>query len=1065
LLTQRFLVLLARVVMPEEIVAITFTRKAAAEMRGRVLAVLALAEAPPATTELGRTQQALACAVLARDTACGWRLRQNPHRLRILTIDALTGSLVRRLPLQSGLAPGCRLREDARELYRRAARRTLLTAEEPDGAWGAATRQVLSDLDNDWRRLEALLIEMLGRRDQWLPLVAAAPSRRHLEAARAQLVAQALSQLVAMCPATLKSQLIEMARWIGQSVAARTPEAPAALLAQFDGAPNDLAGWRCVADTLLTRTKPRAARRKLGKVLAPGPESDRNAWRAAYQALVVACDAAPAWVAALDATRGLPATRYSDREFARLCSLLTVLRLAAAQWQVVSAEHATIDFTEQSLAALAALGAADNPSDLALALDYQLSHLLVDEFQDTSRAQYLLLERLTAGWTGADQRTLFLVGDPMQSIYRFRDADVNLFRLTLARLQFGNIPLQGLRLNANFRTAPRVLHWLNTTLAEVFAATDRALPPFHAFQATRDDDALSQVQLHRATEQSLADQMLEIIKATWRVAPTATIAILVRSRAHLGAVPQRLAAAGIPLATNDIDALLEIPCINDLMALTRALYDLTDRTAWLGALRAPWCGLRLIDLRVLAGPRRDALIWTRLNDPEVIAQLAPSEAARVMRVRDVLTHVLAARARIPYARLVEYAWRWLEGPAALTNAQDLRYALRYFELLETLAEDEEPLTGPNLARHVAAEFAPFPRQAGPVVEIMTIHHAKGLEFEVVLVPELQRSGRVEPHTLLLGHAALSGADPLPVFAPCPPIGHDAATNADAALYAYLRDCAKAALDAEGYRLLYVALTRARSALHLFCTPPTMRDPRHGSFLGILWPALANHFSALAPPALSAPPAVANPLRRRLALTALRAPPPGEPGISTPRPPLPFEWASPLAKPIGTVTHAFLQALADGAGLALPPPGAIRARLRALGLRGPEVAHATAEVQAAVAATLASPRGRWLFAPEHREAGSEYRITTRRDARVVELIVDRTFVTAAGVRWIVDFKTSTHEGGDRDAFMDSEVTRYRPQLEAYARAFAALGSAPIMLGLYYPRLDAWREWPAATVVSH
>jgi ATP-dependent exoDNAse (exonuclease V) beta subunit len=74
-----------------------------------------------------------------------------------------------------------------------------------------------------------------------------------------------------------------------------------------------------------------------------------------------------------------------------------------------------------------------------------------------------------------------------------------------------------------------------------------------------------------------------------------------------------------------------------------------------------------------------------------------------------------------------------------------------------------------------------------------------------------------------------------------------------------------------------------------------------------------------------------------------------------------------------------------------------------------------------------------------------------------LRIDRTFVDRDGVRWIVDWKTSTHEGGDRDAFLDNELQRYRGQLERYARVMRLVDpDRPQRVGLYFPLLDAWRE---------
>src|SRR5690606_41171918 len=98
----------------------------------------------------------------------------------------------------------------------------------------------------------------------------------------------------------------------------------------------------------------------------------------------------------------------------------------------------------------------DGPSDLLLALDYRIQHILVDEFQDTSHGQLRLLETLTVGWTPGDGRTLFLVGDPMQSIYPFRDADMSLF-LKVRRDGIGSVRLQPLALTQIFRIAPAAI--------------------------------------------------------------------------------------------------------------------------------------------------------------------------------------------------------------------------------------------------------------------------------------------------------------------------------------------------------------------------------------------------------------------------------------------------------------------------------------------------------------------------------------------------------------------------------------------------------------------------------
>jgi ATP-dependent helicase/nuclease subunit A len=118
------------------------------------------------------------------------------------------------------------------------------------------------------------------------------------------------------------------------------------------------------------------------------------------------------------------------------------------------------------MAAQRALGEPEEPTDLALSLDYQIRHLLVDEFQDTSVSQFSLLEKLTAGWQRGDGRTIFVVGDPMQSIYRFREAEVGLF-LKACGDGIGAIPLELVRLSANFRSDKGIVDWVNATFPSV----------------------------------------------------------------------------------------------------------------------------------------------------------------------------------------------------------------------------------------------------------------------------------------------------------------------------------------------------------------------------------------------------------------------------------------------------------------------------------------------------------------------------------------------------------------------------------------------------------------------
>src|SRR5690606_7573899 len=258
--------------------------------------------------------------------------------------------------------------------------------------------------------------------------------------------------------------------------------------------------------------------------------------------------------------------------------------------------------------ALQALGSSDEPTDLALAFDYRLQHLLVDEFQDTSFGQLDLLERLTAGWTAGDGRTLLCVGDPMQSIYRFRQAEVGLF-LQLQQQGLRNVPLEPLRLTSNFRSTRPIIEWVNRVFPSVLSPTDnpehgavRYSPSVAALSSTRGG-----VKVHPSFEKDElveARQVVKLVRKSLAEDPDATVAVLVTARSHVGLIASELHGANIDFQAIEIEALLDRPVVQDLTALTRALLHLADRTAWLAVLRAPWCGLTLHDLHAIVNNNR-----------------------------------------------------------------------------------------------------------------------------------------------------------------------------------------------------------------------------------------------------------------------------------------------------------------------------------------------------------------------------------------------------------------------------------------------------------------------------
>jgi ATP-dependent exoDNAse (exonuclease V) beta subunit len=1095
LLARRYLALLATVEQPESILAITFTRKAAAEMRDRIVRALRAVHAPDPARPLHERTLALARAALAADEVRGWGLLAQPGRLRIQTIDALNLGLARRLPLLSGLGAGLGIEEDARDLYARAAENLLTHLPQGLPQASEAVSTLLAHVDNRVERFVELVIEMLSRREAWLPVLppdvsgaaVEAHLRSQLEAARARLVGSHLESLHRVLPGDWLREAACVASAAASILVAAGRDSPICAWSGITQAPDasfdSIARWQGLAQLFLTAECKVRSSFNVGVGVPPGAAGQELKRRAALAADELRAHQEA--VRLLDAVRRLPPPAYDAQEWRVLLAQFRVLQLAVAELELVFAARRVADYPRFAAAARQSLGAPDAPTDTALALDAQLRHVLVDEFQDTSEAQVRLLESLTAGWQRDDGRTLFLVGDPMQSIYRFRNAEVGLF-LDIRARGLGAIELEPLTLAVNFRSTEPVVQWVNDCFGQVLPPADdvfRGAVSYASSVARPDAGSDGGVRVHpllRRSRRHEAQQVAAIVKDRLESDPEASVGILVQGRSHLVQIVAELARAGIAFRATDIDPLGERPVVLDLLALTRALSHLADRPAWLAVLRAPWCGLSLAALHALCGDDREATVVELLRDPARRARLGADERDRVERAWGVLEVACAELRRFGLRDTVERAWHALGGPATAESGRELDEAEAYFDALADLESREAgPVDLEQLGRALESLYAPSRASPGVRVELLTVHKAKGLQYDTVIVPALERlPGRDSKRLLHWLKLPVAGRHDL-VVAPVARTG-----GAPNLLYAWLESLEREKLLQERRRLLYVAATRAERWLHLFGSAqvhekdgdPGVRQPPGHSALGLLWPAVGAHFEARlaelgAVEGEEPPVAVRDPPLRHLPAGWQASPLPRTPDIVsravarvTAAAAVEFDWASETARHVGTVVHRELQRAARDALRPDATDSAVRSRweheLAELGVPRALRGAAVERVATAVERTLTDERGRWLLDAGHREAATELALTGRLGGEVVSVVIDRTFVDAAGVRWIVDYKTSRHEGAGLEAFLDSERERYRPQLERYAALVRKLAPEPVRLGLYFPLLGGWREWPAA-----
>lgn len=1085
LIIQRILTLLTQVRKPEEILAITFTKKSAHEMRSRVLKALdqAMHQPEPEKAHEKLTWK-LADAVLKRDLEFQWNLVSNPNQLQIKTIDSFCTFLTGQLPLLSHFGSQPDIAVYSQYLYREAVLEVLAHVEQ-DNSWSPAISRLLEHTDNDANKLAELLISMLQKRDQWQHLLF--PKKDMTENEWRKLLTNQIVSVVnvdietvaASFPEICADELLSLLRFAADNLANTNPDSKIAAFRDVTTIPEadaiDLEKWQAIAEFLLSEANEwrKKVLPKIGFTALKNLEKSEIPFHRSqlqrHAALIDALSTYPEVLPALVKIRILPPVGYTDLQWSTLKDLLEVLKLALAQLRVTFQLHGQIDFIENADAASQALGEEESPTDLALSLDYQIKHILIDEFQDTSYSQYRLLEKLTFGWQHDDGRTLFVVGDPMQSIYRFRQAEVGIF-IRMQEEGIGSLQLTPLRLEVNFRSTPQIVEWNNQQFTAIFPDQSDIgtgaveYSESSANQSPSEDDA-SKVTLKGFLEgdaKSQAQAVIEYIRETLHDFPDEQIAILVRSRPHLAEIIPALKEADMRYNALEIDPLITRQCIQDCLALTRALIHPADRIAWLSLLRAPWCGLTLSDLLMLCSHNKSAMVWEQLNHAESVQRISADGQTRIQRILPILQNAMNNRDRTGFREWIENTWLALGGPASLLEYEDINDINEYFDLLAELTSNAERMNLETLNERITELRATTHHDDAPI-QIMTIHSSKGLEFDTVVLPHLEKgNAKDDPSLLLWMDQPLHDDQSALLLAPL----HAAGSKPDA-LYSYIESLQKTKSQFEVDRLFYVAATRAKKRLHLvFNVKDKESAAIKGSFLAKLWPQIEASVT-LAESGASTADNHESAVQSRKHIQRFAAKWKNPVNInqitehSSYQTKNGFQLYDHSPRLVGTVSHHIFQKISqNGTSWWSSQPDKIsqayiKRLLEHAGVPPNKMVAATAEVAIIINKALLDERGRWIL-HAHDDAQSEFKLTTATAAGCENIIIDRTFVDERGTRWIIDYKTAETQDDDVALFLQKQKEKHAEKMMSYKHAVSQFDSHPIKLGLYFPALPAWCE---------
>lgn len=1048
LLVSRIVRLLLAGASPGGIVALTFTRKAAAEMRQRLsqrLLLLARASGPELDAELARIGAPLDPETRARARRLHRELLFAPFAPRAMTLDAFAQDLLGRFALEAGLEPGFTLLEAEEELTDRVWRRLQLALrEEPDGEAARALAQLVA-LGQGESALREIVAGFIARRSDWRALVAGHDGP---VAYAAGLLAEALghpdeSRALQVLDGDLFNMrlkmfvgLLEQAGGVGSVKAERV--APAL----------DLAGEaRLAALRLALLTE--------GGEGAPYKFEPRKTLTPALRGSLSENHA--------EVLRPLEAAIDQQRRARTLAGSTAAMTLGHAALDALAIELGnthSLGFPELEWHAFRLLREADAADWIRYKLDCRIDHLLLDEFQDTSPTQWRMLlpvlEEMASGnapGDGGRARSLFVVGDPKQSIYGFRRADPGLLDRATGwmREHLGAITRP---LHASRRSAQPVIDFVNALFAGDAGLPLRFVP--HAThrggdwgcvevaplieRVTGDDadaepfrDPLTTPRPQREERRAAQEAQQVVTRIRQLVGSGIAICgehgesrglgygdvmVLARARTHLRALERELSAARIPFVGAARGTLLQTSEAQDLIAVLRQLEAPHRNLELARALRSPLFGAGDEALAALAQEsRRGDGVWR-----SALARLADS-SPELRRAHRLLEGWQGLAGRLPAHDLIDRVLHDSDAAAryeaALPEATRGR-ARANLATLQQLALTADSGRYPSLPRFLrflevraraeldAPDEAPPPALAGHL-RIMTVHAAKGLEAPAVFVVNAGSGGSGAGPRLLVDWPTEAERPRLLALA-----------GAKDPLTAQLIAAARARGQAEDLNLLYVAMTRARQFLHV----SGFRSRNTDSWHERAWNALERlgavaapgaarvHANGAPPPAPARPPPAPMPpvdprLRLKLPLPAVPRPA----RASGPR------GADTAATRRGTALHRLLQALTDGvAGESL------QAELEPLLERG-----GFAALLAAARAVLAEPAlARFFDAEKFRKAWNEVPLTTAAGAAVIDRLVDD-----GDALWVLDYKS----GADGDAAQLAE--RHGAQLRAYAEGVRAI----------------------------
>lgn len=1070
ILINRYMRALLTVDAPESILCITYTNKAAAEITSRIIETLNMAKESCPQSPHKRKLWNLAVEVDKHSREKDWNLDSNPNRINVMTFDAFNNKLAHKMPLLSQIGGPANVEENTKILYQEAVQ--SLFSECHDLNLDSKVRDSILSLlkfsGNQYERLYPKMIELLSTRDQWSHYL------NNTENDSMSLSIQYfIKSRLNIATKYFKSNGIDNDLIITMKSASCNEQMSWAngIINMPSDTCDDLAVWKNIALTMLTKSNRYLKKIVNAKDGFPAKQNYTVKMNTLLSSLHESGKAKQLSKILSDII-DLPNPDYpvAIEEFKTKITY-ALLRLIA-HLQVVFESHGKLDFVEVGTRAIRALGNGNDYTDVLVnVIDYKIKHILVDEFQDTNINQLELLGLMTSGWEPGDGRTLFLVGDPKQSIYRFRQAMVRLFLQIWDNGEFNDIKLKKIKLKENFRSDIIPVEFCNRTLSQIFPDENDMYVSAVSFDKSVafNDEGIGSATIHPflgKNEAREAEIVSDIIRDSLHNNPDQSIAVLVRNRAHLQSLIPKLKERGILYTATNIDPIVKRTAVVNYLHLVKACRHRMDRQAWVGLLRARFVGLTFADvLTVCIAAGKDGDILSGIYKSLEGGNLSEDGMHRLSRLLQAFEKVdIDASQSDNLLQKSASIWRDLGGHLTC-NTEELQDVFTLTRKLQNYSDGGKIIDMPALLASLSNIYA---TPISSNVNLMTLHSSKGLEFDRVIIMGMGRGPGGNNDEPILTHTTTPNG-----FIVAPNPGKKCASDApEKLLFNALKSIDQSAADEETKRLIYTGMTRARSHLHLvghINNNSKEIAPYSRSLFYYLWPAIENDCKRIIdmePNDFSSRTnnndIIVTPCISRLATIGQNT---SIENIYTPKRSItriPSEQSinyeiyknrdNSYHRYIGIVYHQILMTYSSYLFKTHKLPitdDQVIARLSKVGISNNMIQKGLSEIQILISNTIDDHQGRWILAPRSYEK-YEWKISSFMENQWVSAVIDKLFIEDNHLH-LVDYKSTGVLQGDNNTnvSINSAVEQYRKQMTDYLKLLQQHFNLPISAHLYFP----------------